>query len=404
VKRVTLVAALAMVFALVPAMTAGYAANRQAGVSAQDTNAHIHLMNLLTDWPTLGAAAVQQPVDVTLDGAPLVTNFANLAGFDFSTPVSTPHVFNICKAGTAATCTGANLYGTTTLTFAQGQFDAALVDPAGPVLPNAASVFLFSTVNNLTSTALGNARFTVHNLTGGSVDVCVNGTKIFTGVANTASAEKEFPEAINAAVNFEIPSAAGCPGTAKTISFAAGTNLVLTLGGDATLTGAPGSQTTTLHSCTTGCSELFFVGQGRPVNAAATAAFCAALNPGLTGIQAEVKATLGTVTTSPPSIAAVKQLVTDINTLVAAGDASVPATVLPQWEQATSGLRTLSETLTAVSFDVSTLTAAQRQQLQDGANGVNQAANPALDAATTVLTNFFLTSCVTAAVTPKFTG
>jgi hypothetical protein len=60
--------------------------------------------------------------------------------------------------------------------------------------------------------------------------------------------------------------------------------------------------------------------------------------------------------------------------------------------------------LTAASFDLAALTEDQVAEIVDGIN--NPPANPEVDAATEVLTQFFIGSCAAAPVelTPTFTG
>ena len=256
------------------------------------------------------------------------------------------------------------------------------------------SGFLPTFSNDLSTTGFGNARFTLNNSNAVALDVCIDGVKVaaLTDIGVGHSNEVEMPQEIDAELNV-VPDPAPCTfNTPNATPLAAGTNLVVTA--------------TDVTACTTGCAQLIVVGQDRPQNNPNTAAFCSALTA-LQNIQAEIKGVLGGVNPADsstfPSAPAVNQLVTDINSAVNAGDAVVPTTVMPQWEIVTSGLRQLATGLTSASYRLANIPEASLDTIIDG---INSTAPPsgATAAATTVLTSFFETSCITTTVSPLFTG
>jgi hypothetical protein len=385
VKRLILVLAVASLVAMVPAATAG-----SAPISAQATNASVYVINTCGTAAAGCAPGAGTAVDVWSGTTKIITNLAYSSAVTLSIPAGTANYVTCAPSSTDNTCAGSTpavplLSGA--LTTVGGTNVTAVIGPGG--------VAQFT--NDISPTANGQARFTFHNDDGATIYLCLNGAPVpgttwaTAGIAVGASGEAEVPASVPASltvsIGVPIPT---CAGTAKALpGLAAGTNSVST----ATLDAA----------CTTSCFQIIQVDQTRPTNSAATAAFCTSLTT-LQGLKAEIKSVLGNAVAVHPSTAAVQTLVTDINNALAAGDASVLASVKPQWETATSGLRQLAEGLTSAGFDVSLIPTAQLQTIQDGANGVNQAANPAGDAATAVLTNFFLTNCVPTTVTLKFTG
>jgi hypothetical protein len=422
VRKLALVLAAALFGAAVPTMTAS-----GAPVSSQATAASVRFINLMNT--NTAAPAATQPIDICVDGVKVADNLAVATHVDTTVNAGAAGVVIVASSDANANCSTATqsttlsmapVVGGSNVTIAVNDASGGWITPGTTVGPT-----LESFTNDLSATANGLARFQVHNQSPQSADICIAGVKP-TGLANIApggSGEAEVAAATPPSIAIVSPAGGACStGTAVPLpGLAAGSNTVFTIGVSLQFNAFPpnpnGSNIIGSTACGKNpadpgaCVQVFQVGQGRPVNSAATAAFCAALNPGLTGIQAEIKSVLGgidptsaaTVTATKPSTAAVQKLVNDINSIVAAGDASVPATVLPQWETVTAGLRKLATGLTSAGFDVSNIPLSDLKTIVDGANGVNQTANPANDAATAVLTNFFLTNCVAAAV-PKFTG
>ena len=245
--------------------------------------------------------------------------------------------------------------------------------------------------NDLSTTGFGNARFTFNNADLLTASICIDASPVtgLTGIGVGHSGEVEVPQEIDAQVSVKIDG--GPCGANHPNALAAGTNFVFTATDNAAV-------------CLASCVQVIVVGQDRPENNPNTAAFCSAFT-GLQNILAEIKSVLGGVNPADsstfPSQAAVNQLVVDINNAVNAGDQVVPPTVQPQWETATSGLRELAEGLAEVGYDLSKVPEVKLDTVIDD---INSPLSGAVAAATTVLTNFFTSSCVTTTVSPLFTG
>jgi hypothetical protein len=96
----------------------------------------------------------------------------------------------------------------------------------------------------------------------------------------------------------------------------------------------------------------------------------------------------------------VQAVVDLVNAAIAAGDATVPDTIRPQWEIVTSGLRQLVAGLTAASFDLNVVGQAGIQEILDGlAEGPDAETQAAID----VLTDFYIANCLISGE-PSFTG
>jgi hypothetical protein len=392
VKRLTVILAIATIAAMVPAASAS-----SAPVSSQATNASVYIIN------AFHAVAPGVAEDVWDGNHPSETKIATAIADGQAATVSVTagaHILGACQSPSTQTvptngggnCTPMFGTGSATVNIVGGTNVTSIGEPAGG--------FFFT--NDISPTAFGKGRFTLNNVAGvGGIDVCLDGnaTPILANVANGAAGETEVPAEVNASIRFAA-GGSNCTvfpfGPAFHANLAAGTNFVFNL-----------TQSTT---CTTACVQIIQVDQARPVNSAATNTFCAVLNPGLQALKAEIKSTLGGVNVNnlatAPGVATIQNLVNDINTQLNTGDATVPASVKPQWEIAVAGLRQLAEGLTSAGYNLALIPTASLQKIVDGANGVNQTANAAVDAATAVLTNFFLTSCVSSVVTPqlKFTG
>lgn len=139
----------------------------------------------------------------------------------------------------------------------------------------------------------------------------------------------------------------------------------------------------------------------------AVAAFCAAL-PQLPGLGEELMAILAALPVDDGSMsqanweaaadweaigAELEALVGEIEALLAEGDTSRPDALANEWADATAPLRQVRDALQAVDFDLSTesgrLIAGQMREA-----ATSEAADPAGDAATAILTEWFANHCI----------
>jgi hypothetical protein len=91
--------------------------------------------------------------------------------------------------------------------------------------------------------------------------------------------------------------------------------------------------------------------------------------------------------------AELEELFAEASELLADGDESRPDTVAPQWETVTQGLRDARNALEAVDYDLSTESGrAIAGALREGA--LDDSPNPEGDAATAVLTQWFIDNCI----------
>jgi hypothetical protein len=380
VKKQVLGAVLVALLGLAgPAMSVGAAP--VSSQSAQPGTLHIILLNTANTfdfWDSQDNGATFSLI-ATIPGA------IPAHSVDVQVPAGNTHVVKACLTPSNSGCVANGQ--TATFALAGGGNDTVI----GFGAPPGFAVF----VNDTSATSAGKARFTINN-DAAPATICVNGSPFGTNpLAPGTQFAGELAAQQNAGIAIVVPPGA-CPATPQfTLNFAAGTNTVFTM--------APSANPA---ACTTACVQVLLVDQGRSVNAASTPSICAVLNPGLTGLQAEIKSVLGGVNVSSPPTGSngnVQQLVTDIKAVLAAGDASVPATIQPQWEAVTAGLRQLVEGLTSAGFDLSKIPTASLQSIVDGANG-KTASSQAVVAATSVLTSFFLANCVATVAAPKFTG
>jgi hypothetical protein len=412
VRKLALVLAAAMFAALVPTMTAS-----GAPVSAQATSVAVRFINLMNT-----GNGITQPIDICVDGVKVAPGLPVVHHVDTTVPAGAPGVVVVASPTASLTsCAGAAQSQSFSIPTVGGtNLTVAVNDASGT--PGGVSLAVFT--NDTSPTAIDLARLQVHNDSPQSADICINGGKVLPnlspgGVASS-SGEVETPHATPPVITVISPSSGvqtDCAsGTAFPLpSLAAGTNTIITLGVSVKLAGATPVGSTACGTDPTdsgACVQVLQVGQGAPVNNASTASFCQVLQPGLTNIQAEIKSVLGGITFTSagvpisstfPTVAAVKTLVGDINAVVAAGDASVPATVKPQFDAVAAGLTALATGLTSAGFDVSKIPAANLKTIVDGINSTPSATSAAN---TQVLTAFFLTNCGAAVTTaaPKFTG
>ena len=190
-----------------------------------------------------------------------------------------------------------------------------------------------------------------------------------------------------------VPSTGGpgCPTPQGQVNFVAGTNFVQTV------------SWATDPTCTTGCVQVLFVGEGTVPNNPSTVTFCNTVLS-LAGVQAELQALIGnvdptsttTIINTQPSVQAMMDFVNNTTVILNAGDASVPPEVASAWATATAGLRLLLQTFKLAGYDLSNLPPSAVEMLVEGANGfVIPGVPPDLDVlgATTALTAFFLDEC-----------
>jgi len=437
VKKIALGVVAALLLAAFPAAL--------AGTAGAVTNATVRFVNANDAGGGSGKA-----IDIYVDGVLIRANLnpgTNVNNyFDTSALGNGTHSLMVCHSGNPQGLTSAapgpgtclngdplnsafaaapvpqiSLIGGVNYTIALS--DAVTISPTGCVVVacfvgNTGILGVFIGVNDTTPTDFGFSRITIHNTTAGTLDVCVDGDKVLTGIAGGSSQQVEVEAQQNAAVQI-FSSAAGCPGPANTINLVAGTNLVILT---VAVTGTP-----LFPPCTSDCGQVLFVDQERHPNVANTSAFCAnVLN--LAKFQADYKTVLGGVNPNDsltyPSRGAVSDLTAEIDSTVTNGDLTVPGEIKPQWETISAGLRMLSQVFKLVDFDVSKFPVVASngdhvslEQIVEGANGFSLPGvkDPDLVAAVSALTNWYKANCapaptpaapaaVPAAAGPRFTG
>ena len=228
-------------------------------------------------------------------------------------------------------------------------------------------MFPYLFTNDLGQTGLNEARYTVHNAFqtfGPSLDVCINGVKVVEDLAPGESMAVSVTAVQGAAYAIGVPSAAGCPASQANVNFVAGTNFVQTVAA------------TTQPTCTTGCVQVLFVGEGTVPNVNDTVVFCNTVLS-LAGIGGQLQALVGnvdptshaTIVATQPSVEAMSDFVNSTKVILNAGDASVPDDIASAWATATVGLRKLLQTFTLAGYQLSNLPASAVEQIVEGANG-----------------------------------
>ena len=343
-------------------------------------------------------------VDVWVDGVAAATDLAQAQGFDATLDAGSHAVVVCVHPSTDATCADSAYVANRSVSVVGGATYALVVEPGAPGDPGVA---LAQFTADGTQTALGQARFQMNHAAFGApaASVCLDGAVVpgLTGITYSQSGVAEVAEGT---YNLGLSIGGGPCSAPNPVNLVAGTNFVLTV----TANGAQGSPT-----CTTACVQVLVVGQARPANTPAPA-FCDDVL-GLGAASDALAATLGPIvvgdTATYPTPAEVMAVVDEVNAVIASGDANVPEAIKPQWEILTAGLRDLTTGLALVGGDVSKLPPDSLQAIVDGLNSTTPSAETA--AATEVLTQFYLTSCVAtaeavpapataAATNPAFTG
>ena len=250
-------------------------------------------------------------------------------------------------------------------------------------------------VNDTSTTPADTTRLTMRNAFPiGDIGICVGGELVdgtLIPAPGVGQAQAEVPSG-STTLTLYIGVAGGCQEEGDA-TLAACTNLVFNVSGNATAT-----------AINTPDNELFIVGCELPVSDQNLTEFCLAVNPGLQDASSAIDALFaGVKAPNPetyPSPSEVQAVVDQINAALAAGDATVPDTIRPQWEIVTSGLRELVAGLTAASYDLEVIGQAGIQQILDGlAEGPDAETQAAID----VLTDFYIGNCLISGE-PTFTG
>lgn len=282
--------------------------------------------------------------------------------------------------------------------------------------------------NDLTPTQNGYARLTINNASlVVAFDVCLDGVKVggmlnIPGGFPAIGREVEVPAETGAQLAI-VPAGAPVCSPSFPINLVAGTNTVVS-------TVAPFPDP--IDPCTVGCFQVLLVGQNVPPSNPDTGAFCDAV-VGLGGVQAALKDLLGdvdptsatTILNTQPSTGDTAAFIHDTLAELAAGDATVPDDIKPNWQIATAPLRALIAGFQelAPEYNFSLLPPEAMHQLVEGANGIQLPGVPPnrdIVGATTALANFFLANCAVAptptpgpnpspapqpvSASPKFTG
>ena len=386
-KKVALGTALAMMLALVPVLFVGSA----SAVVGSST------VRVINGQPDGGGPAI----DVYFDGIKLVNDLGLGQGIDITVNADNPLV-SACSAGSTGVeadgdCLDSDQIGTPNFPVAigdggnytlviLGDLDGPLEDPLGP------DPIIFT--NDLGPTGLNEARYTVHNVVGLPIDVCINGVKVVTALPFGQTATVSVTAVQGADYAIVVPSTggpAGCPTPQAQVNFVAGTNFVQTVAASDDPT------------CAAGCVQVLFVGEGTVPNNPSTVTFCNTVLS-LAGVGAELQALIGnvdptsttTIINTQPSVQAMMDFVNNTTVILNAGDASVPPEIASAWATATAGLRLLLQTFKLAGYDLSNLPPSAVEMLVEGANGfVIPGVPPDLDVlgATTALTAFFVDVC-----------
>lgn len=390
--KIAIAAVLGMLLGLVPLTGIG-----QAGAAG---TANVRIVHSVLTYPGLPGA----PVDIYVNGAKAVTALAYGEVADAVLPTGT-HSIVAC---TNPSCTTTYSSGSLTVVADNNYTVAAsgIYIPAGALgggqPASAIQVPLQSFINESTPTSFDSARIQLNNgipasLAAVGQSICINGVAL-AGTVDITAGETGVAEIPAGTHDFSIQAATQpCSTTPTAISFPAGTAFSFTLvpSGTAGDAGKPVVQ---------------LVGESRPTNTPATPAFCANVTSFGTAAEALTDLLSKIVINDPstyPTDTAVLTAAGNVADVIASGDMNVPAAIKPQWEVLTGGLRTLVASLQLVGGDVAGLGA----NLAVVVAGINSPVeDPETAAATTVLTNWYISNCIAAPTpsadpaTPKFTG
>jgi hypothetical protein len=416
VRKIALGAVVAMLLAAFPL----------ASSASADAPSTVHVIN--------NVGAGYNLIDVYLNSDLVIDNLPGNQAAEFSTPTG-HYTLSVCQSSSTGidpfgNCINAgtwqtgyfNPQGASNYTFVAGfnlgqeGIGAISQPPPAPPFtgaPNADSPVtgaLF--VNDLTPTQNGYARLTINNASlVAPFDVCLDGVKVG-GMLNVPGGfpaigrEVEVPAETEAQLAI-VPAGSPVCSPSFPINLVAGTNTVVT-------TVAPFPNP--IDPCTVGCFQVLDVGQNIPPSNPDTGAFCDAV-VGLGGVQAALKDLIGnvdptsttTILNTQPSTGDTAAFIHDTLAELAAGDATVPDDIKPNWQDATAPLRSLIAFFQelAPDYNFSLLPPIVMEQLVEGANGIQLPGVPPnrdIVGATTALANFFLANCAVAPPPPPNGG
>ncbi len=367
-RKLALLAMLALVIGMVPMATAGGQVDAQA-------NGTVHFVN----------ANVNFQIDICDGSFPsntLVDDLAFGEAADVELPGGAQDIYialdpNDCTAGptTLQIVPPINVVG--------GQETTSILGPSAGLNTTG--------VNDTSTTPADTARLTMRNgvLGGPNTGFCIDGALV-DGTETVPGAQNQVEVPAGAVDELALyVQGSGCtPGEPATL--AACTNLVFNVFATAQALDVD--------------NQLFIVGCELPTSDMNVSQFCTTLNPDLqaagdaidnlfAGVDPDNEATY-------PSPDAVQAVVDQINAALAAGDASVPDTVRPQWEIVSGGLRDLVAGLTAASYDLANI---GPDGVADIVDGLDEPPSAETTAATDVLTEWYLANCIPEGA-PTFTG
>jgi len=304
---------------------------------------------------------------------------------------------------TFPTCVGSTTRGSGAFALNNGAHVTAVITFNGG---NPTAPILLVGENDTHPTSPDEARITLHNFNavGQPVSVCVDGKVVLQDVADRTTADDEADAAEPTAdVGVLIGGGTDCstPDLPLPLPFPEGTNVVLSI---------PSlSATDALADCygNRSCIQIFVTGTTAESSDQLVPEFCAAI-PGAQEIgtlldSLFLKVVVGDPDTYPDPDE-VEDVWKQIDKILDAGDEVVPADIADAWYETTDELRQLLTGLELVNFDLNDLPQSDLQSIVDGIQEPS-GPTPEDEARTVLLTDWFTTNCIGAVeAEPTFTG